>query len=152
MAKEPVKAETAEAKLQSPAVKEAVKDVVEAVADAADAIASDSKAKEAAKAPKANGKPKAYISTSDTYVGGRYFKAGEPFVTDEPKGNDWEAVDDAAKAAAEAAQPLGAGDPPLESMDLSALKAFAATKNVRADGLNKDELLAAIRAANEPKL
>lgn len=101
---------------------------------------------------KAAAKPKAYTSTSPVYTGGRYYKPGEAFVTDAKKGEDWTAIDEAEKAAIDASQPFGAGDPSLEAMELASLKALAAEKKVNVAGLDRDELITAIKAANEPRL
>ncbi|MCW2405039.1 hypothetical protein M2336_001668 [Sphingobium sp. B1D7B] len=95
--------------------------------------------------------PKSYKAPHDVYVGGKYYKAGEIFVTTEPKGDKWEDVGKAEKAATDAEQPIP-GDAPIESLDLAALKALAATKHVNPEGMNKKDLIAAIKAANEPKL
>lgn len=119
-------------------------------AEAKDAAAKP-KAPEKAES-KAAAKPKAYTSTSPVYTGGRYYKPGEAFVTDAKKGEDWTAIDEADKAAIDASQPLGAGDPSLEALDLKALQAIAAEKKVNADGLSRADLITAIKAANEPRL
>lgn len=37
-----------------------------------------------------SGAVKRYVSTTPTFVNDRYFKAGEPFETNAPKGVDWE--------------------------------------------------------------
>lgn len=95
--------------------------------------------------------PKAYKAPQPVYVDGVYYKPGEIFVTDKPKGEGWDAVDKAEKAATEAAQEIP-GDPPLESLPLESLKAVAVTKRVNPEGLSKKDLIAAIKAANEPKL
>lgn len=94
---------------------------------------------------------KSYTSTQPTTAGGVYTKPGDVFVTDAPKARHWSEVSKAEKAAIEAAEPIP-GDPPLESLDLSALKAVAVTKKVNPDGLDKKGLIAAIKAAHEPKL
>lgn len=96
-------------------------------------------------------KPKTYTSTMPAYVDGKYYQPGEPFVTDAPKGKDWSEISKVEKAAADAAQD-DPGDPPLEKLSLEALKAVAVTKKVNPEGLNKGELITAIKAANEPKL
>lgn len=94
---------------------------------------------------------KAYKAPHPVYIGGVYYKPDEIFVTDNPKGEGWEEVSKGEKAATEAEQDIP-GDPPLESLDLSALRAVAVTKHVNPDGLNKKDLIAAVKAANEPKL
>ena len=131
----------------------AVKAAEKVVDAAADAI------KEAALTPAADpvpgkaptGKAKAYVSTEPTYVGKKYYKPGEPFVTNETKGEHWEEISLAEKAAAEASSPQGAGDPSLEAMSQAGLEGLAAAKGVNGGGLSKAKLIAAIRAANEPR-
>lgn len=95
--------------------------------------------------------PKAYTAPHDVHTAGIYTKAGDVFVTDAPKGEGWEE-----KTPAEAHIIEGAGevtkDPPLESLAVQALKAVAVTKNVNVTGLNKGQLIDAIKAANEPTL
>lgn len=97
--------------------------------------------------------PKAYTAPHDVYVEKQYFKAGEPFVTDEPKGKDWEAKTPGEVHAIEASTEKVPNDPPLEDLDISALKAVAVTKNVNTTDLKtKADLITAIKAANEPRL
>lgn len=86
-----------------------------------------------------------------TTVEGEYVKAGDVIVTAGPKGEGWETISQAEKAGIEAAQNIP-GDPPLESLSLEALRAVAVTENVNPTGLSKKELIAAIKAANEPRL
>lgn len=96
--------------------------------------------------------PITYVKKSGpVYVDSVFYKAGEPFTTSQPEGEGWERVSPVEVAAAEAQNPVPA-DVPLETLDLSALRAFAATKHVNSDGLNKKDLIAAIKAANEPAL
>lgn len=92
-----------------------------------------------------------YTSTQPAYIDGKYFKPGEPFVTDAPKLPEWKAIDKGEKAAIDAAQDIP-GDPPLESLGIEALRAVAVTEKVNPEGLSKKDLIAAIKAANEPKL
>lgn len=94
---------------------------------------------------------KIYKSTQPVYIGSVYYKPGEPFTTDAAKGKDWTEVTKKEKAAFDAEQPIP-GDPPLESLSLEALKAVAVTKHVNPEGLNKKDLITAIKAANEPSL
>lgn len=102
---------------------------------------------------KSESNPKSYVSSSDTYVEKQYFHAGEPFVTDEPKGKDWEEVTPAEVHQIEASTEKVPNDPPLEGLSVEALKAVAVTKNVNVTDLNtKDKLITAIKAANEPRL
>lgn len=110
-------------------------------------------AKPKAAKPKAHqpGEPVAYSAPHPVYVGGVYYEAGKPFVTDEPKGEHWEYMDPAAKAAAEAADPQNRQDPNIDGMDDSALDAYAASINVQLpEGLSRDEKIAVIKAANDP--
>lgn len=121
--------------------------------------------KTAAKAPKAKnddspapdrrtGKPKAYTSTSPTYVGGELVRAGEVFVTDDPKGGDWHEVAAKEAAAIEAATNLVPDDAQFDEASVEALQAYALFKHVPIVGIAKDRkaLITAIKAANEPKL
>lgn len=101
-----------------------------------------------AKAPN----PKKYKAPHPVYTGGRLYNPGEIFVTAEEPGREWEEVSTAEKRAQDASDPLMQGDPPLESLSLEALKAVAVTKRVNPEGLNKKDLLAAIKAADEPAL
>lgn len=94
---------------------------------------------------------KTYTSSVDVHVDGRYYKAGEIFVTDKPKGDTWETVTKAEKSAIEGSKPL-AGDPPLEGLTRSALQAIAWIKRVDGAGLNASQLIDAIKAADEPAL
>ncbi len=96
--------------------------------------------------------PKTYKAPHDVFVDGQYVKAGVPFTTTAEKGEKWEDISKAEKAAAEAAQPGAPMDPPLENLDLPALRAVAFDKNVNSEGLGKKDLIAAIKAANEPRL
>lgn len=95
--------------------------------------------------------PKSYTSSTAVQVDGRYYKAGEVFVTDKPKGETWTVVTKAEKSAIEASVPL-AGDPPLEGLTRSALQAIAWLKRVNGVGLSASDLIDAIKAADEPKL
>lgn len=99
-----------------------------------------------------NTDPKAYTAPHDVFTAGQYTRAGEVFVTDAPKGENWDEKTTAEKAAIEASTEKVPGDAPLENLDLAALRAVAVEKHVNADGLNKKELITAIKAANEPRL
>lgn len=94
---------------------------------------------------------KSYKAPHPVYTGGVFYKPGEVFVTDEPKGEQWELVSKAEKAAFDASEDIP-GDPPLESLGIEALRAVAVTKHVDPTGLSKKDLISAIKAANEPKL
>src|SRR6185369_5914305 len=97
--------------------------------------------------------PKAYTAPHDVYSSGVYTKAGDPFVTDAPKGKEWDEKTPAeAHIIAASTNPLP-GDPPLEELGIEALKAVAVTKNVNVAGLTtKQKLIDAIKAADEPTL
>jgi len=98
------------------------------------------------------GKPIAYTSTEGVYVDGTLFKAGEQFVTDKPKGSTWDEVDPKERAAANAANPVK-GDPNLDALDATALKALAASKGIDiGTAQSKKDLITVIRAADEPTL
>jgi hypothetical protein len=96
--------------------------------------------------------PKAYISPHDVYTAGVYTKAGDVFVTDAPKGDDWEEKTPQEAKIIQASTEDLPSDPPLESLGVEALKAVAVTKNVNVTGMNKKQLIDAIKAANEPAL
>lgn len=97
--------------------------------------------------------PKSYTAPHDVYVEKQYFKAGEPFVTDEPKGELWEEKSPKEVHQIEASTEKVPNDPPLEGLSVEALKAVAVTKNVNVTDLKtKDDLITAIKAANEPRL
>jgi len=96
--------------------------------------------------------PRAYTAPHDVYTAGQYTRAGEVFVTDAPKGKDWEPRDPEEAHIIDAAQNEVPGDPPLESLDVAALRALAVTKHVNTDGMGKKQLIDAIKAANEPRL
>lgn len=94
--------------------------------------------------------PKTYTSTQPVDLGDEgYYRAGQPFTTAKPKGDTWEEVSKVEKAVLDAQQEIK-GDVPLEALDLSALRAFAATKGVNPKGLGKDDLITAIKAADDP--
>lgn len=96
--------------------------------------------------------PKTYTAPHAAFVDGHLFKAGEPFTTAAEKGEKWDEINKKEKAAIEASQPGAPADPPLETLDLSALKAVAVTKHVNPQGLDKKALIDAIKAADEPRL
>lgn len=73
------------------------------------------------------GDPVAYTAPHPVYTGGVFYEPGKPFVTAEPKGDAWEHVDPTTKAAIEAADPQKHDDPNLEDLDMSALRALAAS-------------------------
>jgi hypothetical protein len=90
--------------------------------------------------------PKSYTSDVKVYVDGRLYEPGEVFVTDQPKGKTWESINKAEKAAIDASKPLR-GDPPLEKLQLAALQAIAVEAKVDPTDLDKEALIAAIKAA-----
>lgn len=96
--------------------------------------------------------PKAYTAPEDVYTAGAFHKAGDVFVTDAEPNENWTEVKPKEAAAIEASTEKVPPDVPLEGMDLAALRALAATKNVKSDGLSKRDLITAIKAANEPAL
>ncbi len=94
--------------------------------------------------------PKTYISTQPVDLGDEgYYQAGVPFTTAKPKGKTWETVSTKEKAAIEASQPLR-GDPPLEELAVAALQAIAVDKRVNPKGLDKQGLIDAIKAVDDP--
>jgi len=86
------------------------------------------------------------------YVGQKLYEAGQVFVTDADPGDGWEKVDLATKAASDAADPTQHLDVPLEGLPIAALKAVAIMHKVNPTGLDKEALIAAIKAADEPAL
>ena len=96
--------------------------------------------------------PKAYTSSIDVQTAGQYFKAGEVFVTDAEPSKEWvEHSPEDAHAIMASVQKVPA-DIDLNGMDDTALAAFAATKHVDTTGMDRDQIIVAITAANEPKL
>lgn len=97
--------------------------------------------------------PTSYVKhDGQAYVGSKLYEAGQVFVTDETPGDGWEKVDLKTKAAADAADPTQHLDVPLEGLPIAALKAVAIMHKVNPTGLDKDALIAAIKAADEPAL
>lgn len=96
--------------------------------------------------------PVTYTAPHAVYVDETLHPAGEPFVTTSEPGAKWERISKGEKAAADASSKLVNTQPDLESLDLSALKALAATKNVESKGLSKADLVTAIKAVDEPAL
>jgi len=87
---------------------------------------------------------------------GVYHDANKPFTTDAEPNDNWEKVDAGEKAAMEASDKTLNVQSSLEDLDLDALKALAATKNVPVvvggKALSKKDLITAIKAADEPTL
>lgn len=97
-------------------------------------------------------KAKTYVSTQPVFTGGKYHHAGEPFVTDAPKGENWEAIGEDEASALQASADDIPADQSLEELPLAALQALAAEKRVKSAGLSKAKLIDAIKAADEPRL
>lgn len=102
----------------------------------------------------AKGDPVAYTAEHDVYVDSRYYKAGEPFVTDAPKGEGWTERKPAEVAAIAASTDAVPDDANLEEAEVAALQAVAILKHVSIVGIAKDKkaLITAIKAAYEPAL
>src|SRR6478736_5467505 len=97
---------------------------------------------------KKHSQPKAYTAPHDVYTAGIYTRAGEVFVTDAPKGKEWDEKTPAEAHIIEASTESLPGDPPLEELGVEALKAVGVTKHVNVTGLNKKQLIDAIKAAD----
>lgn len=97
--------------------------------------------------------PKAYTAPHPVYTAGIFTPPGEVFVTNAPKGDSWDEKTPAEAHIIEASTEKVPGDPPItEKLGVPALSAIAITKNVNPDGLSARQLVAAIKAANEPAL
>lgn len=132
------------------AAKKVVDTTADAIKEAADATTSQSKPEPAKK----TGKPKTYTSATATYIGGELVRAGEPFTTDAPKGDDWKELTPKEFAAVEASTERVPDDSQFDAASVEALQAYALVKHVPIVGIEKDRkaLIAAIKAANEPAL
>lgn len=101
-------------------------------------------------------KPVTYKSPEPVYVDGIFHNANRPFTTTADPNENWVKVNAGEKAAAQASDKTLDVQPSLDDLDLSALQALAATKQVEttADGkkLSKAQLITAIKAADEPTL
>lgn len=97
---------------------------------------------------------KTYISTQPKQgKDGVYYKAGEPFITDEKKKDEWTEVSVKEAAAIEASTNPVPDDADLEALPVAALKAVAFIRHVPGIAtLDGDGLKTAIRASYEPKL
>lgn len=95
---------------------------------------------------------KTYISTQPFYDGSTYYKAGEPFVTNLPKKDEWTLVKPKDVAAVTASIEPVPDDANLNAATKDALQAVAIMKHVNIAGLDKPALITAIKAAYEPKL
>lgn len=96
--------------------------------------------------------PATYTAPHPVYVDETLHPAGEPFVTMSEPGAKWEKTSRAEKVAADASNKIVATQVDLESLDLAALRALAATKNVESKGLSKADLITAVKAVDEPAL
>jgi hypothetical protein len=94
---------------------------------------------------------KAYTASEPVYVDKRLYRRDEVFVTDKPKGSKWTPVTKAEKAAIDASQPHGQMSVD-ESMPKASLIAIAAERGIETKGLSVKQLVAAIKAADEPAL
>lgn len=96
--------------------------------------------------------PKSYTAPEDVYQGGKFYKAGEPFVTADEPNDNWKEIHPKTMHIIEASTNPIPTDPPLEGLGVEALRAVAVTKHVNTDGLSKKQLIDAIKAADEPRL
>lgn len=112
---------------------------------------NDAKTKKAAER---TGKPTAYTAPHPVYVDNRYYKEGEPFVTDAPKGEQWEERTPKEVSAISASTDTVPDDANLDEADVAALQAVAIIKHVSIVGIAKDKkaLITAIKAAYSPNL
>lgn len=94
--------------------------------------------------------PKTYTAPHPVYTGGKLYAANEPFVTDQPAGDEWKTVGEQEKAAFDAAN-YQTSDSNFDDLTLSELRAVAAIKGVTVIG-NRKTVLAAVKAAFEPAL
>lgn len=100
-----------------------------------------------------NPNPKAYTAPHPVYLGSVFTNAGDVFVTDLPAEDTWEERSTGEVAAIDASsKEPGGKDADLNALAVPALQALAATKGVHTKGLDKAELITAIKAADEPKL
>jgi hypothetical protein len=97
--------------------------------------------------------PVAYTSSERVYVDNVVYDPGEVFVTRKPKGDTWEHVDAKQRAAADAAEedPNRKPDVDLNALEVSDLKALAASLGLNTTGANsKKDLIAVISARDDP--
>jgi hypothetical protein len=95
-------------------------------------------------------KPKAYRATEAVYVNGVLYKAGEVFVTADPKGSTWEPVDGVEKAAIEAGKEIK-DDVDYSALSASELRATAAALGVNlGDAKSRDDILRVLAARDDP--
>jgi hypothetical protein len=96
--------------------------------------------------------PKAYISSSDVYTAGLFTKAGDVFVTTADANDDWTEEDPATRNIIDASTQKVPADVPLDQMSEDALQGMAASKHINTDGMDKETLITALKAVNEPHL
>lgn len=97
--------------------------------------------------------PRTYVAPHQVYTGGALVDPGVPFTTMEPRGAQWEYADPKERAADEAARKGPHGDVDLDKLDISALKAVAASKGVDlGEAKSKADIITVIKAADEPAL
>lgn len=101
---------------------------------------------------KKHSNPKAFTAPHDVFTAGVYTKAGDVFVTDEPKGEHWDEKTPAEAHIIQASTEEIPGDAPLEGLGIEALKAVAVTKHINVTDMSKKQLIDAIKAADEPAL
>ena len=93
----------------------------------------------------------AYRALAAVYVDGVLYKEGETFATAQEKGDFWEPIDPVQKAAAEAANPQRHDDVNLDNLDVSGLKAYAASLGVDVgQAKTKADIITVIRAVDDP--
>jgi hypothetical protein len=94
--------------------------------------------------------PKAYTAPHDVYLDKVFTKAGDVFVTDEEPADSWVEHTPEEAHIIDASTRQFPADPPLEDLDMAALKAMAVTKNINTVGMTKKQLIDAIKAWNDP--
>ena len=94
--------------------------------------------------------PKTYTAPHAVYTGGKLYNPGERFTTYDRPGKQWDDLSSGRKAMADPAKPGVRPDADHEGMTLAALQTVAVSKRVNPKGLSKAEVIAAIKAANEP--
>lgn len=98
---------------------------------------------------------KTYTSTQPYHDGAKYYKPGEVFTADVPKGKKpeaWTEVKPKEAAAIEASTNAVPDDANLEAASKPALEAVAIMRHVNVAGLDKAALITAIKASYEAKL
>lgn len=96
--------------------------------------------------------PKSYRATETVYVDGVLYKAGETFVTAQPKGETWEPIGAVEKAAADAGKEIK-DDVDYSKLSTTELKATAAALGLNVPaGASKQDVLDIIAARDIPQL